>query len=116
MSVARHAAIRPSRAGRTVRASLAVALVGALLSAGGAPAQAVGEQVLQQVDVRLGTDGALTAVESTSVRRGEEGGEALQTALDTQEAAEELPATGSATRPAPTSARSPAAAAGWSST
>ena len=91
MSVARHAAIRPSRAGRTVRASLAVALVGALLSAGGAPAQAVGEQVLQQVDVRLGTDGALTAVESTSVRRGEEGGEALQTALDTQEAAEELP-------------------------
>ena len=91
MSVARHAAIRPSRAGRTVRASLAVALVGALLSAGGAPAQAVGEQVLQQVDVRLGTDGALTAVESTSVRRGEEGGEALQTALDTQEAADELP-------------------------
>ena len=93
MSVARHAANRVPRprVGRAARAALAVALAGGLLSAGTAPASADAEQVLQQVDVQLAPDGTLTSVESTSVRRGEDGGEALRTTLDTQEAAAELP-------------------------
>ncbi|ANH36815.1 hypothetical protein I601_0362 [Nocardioides dokdonensis FR1436] len=101
MSVARHAAIpsahprraRPRRTGavRAARASLAVVLVGGLLSVGAAPAQAAPEQVLQSVDVQLGTDGTLTSVEATSVRRGEEGSDSGAATYDPVEAAEQLP-------------------------
>ena len=99
MSVARHAAIRSLRPRRTwrrgraraTRAVLAVALVGAMLSAGAAPAQAESGQVLQQVDVRLGSDGTVTSLDTTSVRRGEEGSESDEASYDPQEAAEELP-------------------------
>jgi hypothetical protein len=77
---------------RVLQTTLAVALVGGVVSTTGSPAVAAPEKVLQSVAITLGSDSSIQAIASTAVRAGE--GESLSTdseTLDPAEVSGELP-------------------------
>lgn len=81
-----------ARARRVLQTTLAVALVGGVVAAGGTPAVAAPEKVLQSVGITLGSDSTISGITSTTVRAGE--GEELSSdsaSLDPGTVAGDLP-------------------------
>lgn len=83
---------RRTTAVRTLQAGLVIALVAPLSTAGAPAAVAAPQKVLQSVAVTLGTDGSITAIDSTSVAQtGDDDPTTDERALDPTENAGGLP-------------------------